>query len=305
MWHSPSLTSPITYLLAAPAPLASGSTSPRTFAVAYTDGSIHLWSSDPTTPEVEATEIVTFNGHKKSVTTMAFDHEGSRLASGGTEGEIVIWDRVVEVGLFRLKGHRGPVTTIHFIPHPTLPPTAHPGFIASTSRDTYLKLWDLSTQHCVQTVVAGRGEAWSCALKEEDTQAGEVEGDEEDVTGRWVILTGSGDGEGKVWKIEKRSLTGGVKENANGEVRLRDPPRVSLISLAPNYSRTCMQPPAAILDSTHLTSRLPPDPPTCSPPDVRPYYECLSLTIGRGNHGEAGAAEKAGERKGEEGRCRR
>lgn len=220
MWHSPSLTSPVSQILAAPLPSSSSSTSPRTFAVAYTDGSLRLWSYDPSTPTAEAIEIVTFNGHKKRITIMAFDPEGSRLASGGTEGEIVIWDRVAEVGLFRLKGHRGPVTAIHFIPHPTVPTTAHPGFLVSTSRDTYLKLWDLSTQHCVQTVVVGRGEVWSCAVREEDGDVGKDAAYEEELSGRWVLVTGSADGEAEAWVIEKQTLAEGVKENVNGEVRI-------------------------------------------------------------------------------------
>ena len=218
MWHSPSLTSPITQLVAAPLGTTTSSTSPKTFAVSYTDGSIRLWSYDTSAPEVEAAEMVTFNGHKKSVTTLAFDNDGSRLASGGTEGEIIIWDRVAEVGLFRLKGHRGAVTAIHFIPHPNLPLTAHPGFLVSTSRDTYLKLWDLSTQHCIQTVVTGRGEVCSCAVTVEETYGGQIEGDE--IRGRWVIVTGSGDGEGRMWSMEKSTLTRGIREDASGAVRL-------------------------------------------------------------------------------------
>ena len=145
---------------------------------------------------------------------MSWDAEGSRLASGGTEGELIIWDRVAEVGLFRLRGHRGPVTAIHWLPHPTLPTTGHPGYLVSTSKDTYLKLWDLSTQHCVQTVVVGRGEVWSCVVMEETGD----EDKEQEIQGRWVAITGSGDGEGKVWAIEKADLAKGMAENEKGEV---------------------------------------------------------------------------------------
>ncbi|ORY22394.1 putative WD-repeat protein [Naematelia encephala] len=221
MWHSPGLTSTVTHISPAPSPSTSTSTTPLTVAVAYQDGSIRLWSYDSQNPQIEASEIVTFNGHKKSITTMAFDSDGSRLASGGTEGEIVVWDRVAEVGLFRLKGHRGPVTGIQFIPHPSAGSTSHPGFLISTSKDTYLKLWDLSTQHCVQTVVVGRGEVWSCAVKEEEGQKAEEDAEAEvgdDGTGRWVILTGSGDGEAKAWVVEKQALSKGLKEDANGEL---------------------------------------------------------------------------------------
>lgn len=210
MWHSQGLTSPVAFIAPAPLPASSSSAAAQTFSVAYQDGSIRLWSFNSSTPEVEATEIVTFNGHKKAPTTMVWDEEGSRLASGGTEGEIVVWDTVAEVGLFRLRGHRGPVTSIRFIPHPTLSVTAHPGYLLSTSKDTYLKLWDLSTQHCVQTVVVGRGEVTSCDAMEE---VGEEEGQ-----GRWIVVTGSGDGEAKVWSIAHGDLTAGLAENAQGEV---------------------------------------------------------------------------------------
>ncbi|TXT15782.1 hypothetical protein VHUM_00285 [Vanrija humicola] len=213
MWHATGVTSPVTALQPAPASSTSGSsTAEQTFAVSYTDGSIRLWSWDPASPATEASEVVTFNGHKKGVTFLAWDGEGSRLASGGSEGEVVVWDRVAEVGLFRLRGHRGPVTSITFVPHPELGAAQHPGFLVTTSKDTYLKLWDLSTQHCVQTVVVGRGEVTSAAVTEE-----EGEGDEDEVGGRWVILTGSGDGEVKAWSLSKAALVQGLKEE-NGEL---------------------------------------------------------------------------------------
>jgi U3 small nucleolar RNA-associated protein 12 len=40
--------------------------------------------------------------------------------------------------------------------------------------------------------------------------------DEED--GRWVIISGSGDGEAKVWSIERSALIAGLAEDASGEV---------------------------------------------------------------------------------------
>lgn len=214
MWHATGVTSPITALARAPGGSESESESEAeaVFAVAYTNGAIRLWSWDSATGG-EATEIVTFNGHKKGVASLAWDREGSRLASGGSEGEVVVWDRVAEVGLYRLKGHRGQVTSINFLPHPVLPSTQHPGFLVTTSRDTYLKLWDLSTQHCVQTVVVGRGEVWCAAVQE---QPGEEE--REEITGSWLILTGAADGEVKAWTVEKAALADGLKENESGEV---------------------------------------------------------------------------------------
>nr|XP_019043827.1 U3 small nucleolar RNA-associated protein 12 [Kwoniella bestiolae CBS 10118]OCF22757.1 U3 small nucleolar RNA-associated protein 12 [Kwoniella bestiolae CBS 10118] len=205
MWHSPSHTSPVSFLTPSPSTSSSSSSTsdtPQTFAVSYQDGSIRLWSFNPSTPEVEASEIVTFNGHKKSISYMTWDNSGSRLASGGAEGEIVLWDVIGEIGLFKLKSHRGQITGLRFIPHPNPSKRSHPGFLVSTSKDTYLKLWDLETQHCVQTIVVGRGEVTSLEIKE----------------GRWVIVTGSGDGESKVWTVEKEALDSGLKEGEDGQL---------------------------------------------------------------------------------------
>jgi U3 small nucleolar RNA-associated protein 12 len=238
MWHSPGLTSPVSQISPSPIPSSSSgssSSSPSTFAVSYADGSIRLWAFSSNNSSEEPTELVTFNGHKKGISTLSWDASGTRLASGGTEGEIVVWDRIAEVGLFRLKGHRGAVTGIKWIPHPTMTPTQHPGYLVSTAKDTYAKVWDLATQHCVQTVVVGRGEVVSCDLNEEDEEEPEVEtadgqgrnrdrtdtdetDQEHEVKGRWVLITGSGDGEAKVWAIEKAKLAKGMVENDKGEV---------------------------------------------------------------------------------------
>lgn len=235
MWHSPSHTANITHILASPTftstQASTSSTQPRTFAVSYADGSIKLWSYAP--PAAGATvygadlsgrgadEVVTFNGHKKAVTCMTWSEDGTRLISGGSEGEIISWDAVGEVGMFRLKGHRGPVTSLKILPHPTV--AAHPGFLVSTSKDTFLKLWDLQTQHCVQTIVVGRGEVLCGAVLEdgesvsaEETSNGAEEGS--GVTGGYHIVTGSGDGELRTFRLEKEALEKGVQEDANGTV---------------------------------------------------------------------------------------
>ena len=267
MWHSTGLTSPITYLLPAPLPSSSTSTSPQTFAVAYTDGSIRLWSFDPAAPS-EPTEIVTFNGHKKTITHLVFDQEGSRLASGGTEGEIVLWDRIAEVGLFRLKGHRAPITGLEFIPHPTLGTTSHAGFLLSTAKDGYLKVWDLSTQHCVQTVVVGKGEVCSLAVTEEG--AGDEDEEGEGVSGRWVLLTGSGDGEAKGWVLDKAKLAKGMAENDQGEVSFQNSSYgAAKLIVAARACPVHVHPPAPSIIVACLADRFPPEPAVDTAADSR------------------------------------
>lgn len=278
MWHATGVTSPITALLPAPDGDSAG-----TFAVAYTNGSIRLWDWNVATPSTEAVEVVTFNGHKKGVTTLAWDRDGSRLASGGTEGEVVVWDRIAEVGLFRLRGHRGPVTCINFIPHPTLSTTQHPGYLITTSRDTYLKLWDLSTQHCVQTVVVGRGEVWSAAIQEQNEE-------EEEEKGSWLILTGSGDGEVKAWTLGKEALAAGLKEDENGEVSNRM--CASLISVAKTRASIVYRSPACF-DTPRIATRVPSDTTAHLRADVGQDYRGIASTIRGGGRRQACAKEEA------------
>jgi U3 small nucleolar RNA-associated protein 12 len=66
-----------------------------TFAVGYADGSLRLW--DALTGSVR----VTFNGHKKAVTALAFDEHGTRLASGSQDTDLIVWDVLAESGLYR------------------------------------------------------------------------------------------------------------------------------------------------------------------------------------------------------------
>lgn len=94
MWHESGHRAEVTHILRSP--------KPDTFAVGYSDGSIRLWSASSNSV------ITTFNGHKKAVTALAFDQDGSRLASGSQDTDLIIWDVVAEAGLYRhvlLPGH--------------------------------------------------------------------------------------------------------------------------------------------------------------------------------------------------------
>ena len=66
-----------------------------------------------------------------------------------------------------------------------------------------MKLWDLSTQHCIQTIVAHRSEIWSM----------DTNGDQD------LVFTGSGEGELKAWRIDHKALADGLKETETGEVQ--------------------------------------------------------------------------------------
>ncbi|KGG50206.1 hypothetical protein DI09_81p90 [Mitosporidium daphniae] len=75
---------------------------------------------------------------------MAWNPTSFLLASGSKDGDIVIWDTTSESGQARLKGHSAAITKLAFL---------SPILLISSSKDTQIKAWDISIQHCFQTVV--------------------------------------------------------------------------------------------------------------------------------------------------------
>ncbi|KAI0576957.1 F-box/WD repeat containing protein pof1 [Pyrenophora tritici-repentis] len=165
---------------------------PDVFAVGYTDGSIRIWDART------STVIISFNGHKSAVTVLTFDQSGVRLASGSKDTDIVIWDLVSETGLFKLRGHKGQITGLHFL-HPgsasdedgEVDMDADQAFLLSTSKDALIKIWDVATQHCIETHIAQtNGECWALGVSPDGSGC----------------ITAGNDGELKVWAIDQSGL---------------------------------------------------------------------------------------------------
>lgn len=153
------------------------------------------------------------NGHRGAVTALSFDADGTRLVSGSKDTDIIMWDVVAEVGQYRLKGHKDQITQLAFIERsanetkPTeeadmdsdtavVSGVSRAGYVLSSSKDTLLKLWDLSTQHCRETVVGHRTEVWSFAINGKKD----------------IIISGSSEQPLKVWKIDWSVLTQSLEE---------------------------------------------------------------------------------------------
>lgn len=174
----------------------------------YGDGSIRIWDSRI------ATIIINFNGHRSAITTLAFDTSGARLASGARDTDIIIWDLVAEVGLYKLRGHKDQITALHFLKPSRTHAEAgrnsdmngtgatadghspisegHVGFLLTTSKDALIKIWDLESQHCIETHVAQtNGECWTLAVAPDESGC----------------ITAGNDGELKVWSIDTKGLS--------------------------------------------------------------------------------------------------
>lgn len=151
--------------------------------------------------------MISFNGHRSAITTLAFDRDGVRLASGGKDTDIVVWDLVAEVGLFKLRGHKDQITALQFLQptwqanstedqeevgvNGTVDGDSSGGFLLTTSKDALIKLWDIASQHCIETHVAQtNGECWAMGVAP-------------DMSG---CITAGNDGELKIWSIDSRGL---------------------------------------------------------------------------------------------------
>ena len=183
--------------------IAQSKTDADVFAVGYEDGSIRLWDS------TIATTVVSFNGHKSAVTMLAFDKTGVRLASGGKDTDVIIWDLVAEVGQYKLRGHKDQITGLRFVePESQIPDgdgeevmvldnEASEGFLLTTGKDALIKLWDLSSRHCIETHIAQtHGECWALGVSP-------------DFTG---CVTAGNDGEMKIWSLDITALASSAQK---------------------------------------------------------------------------------------------
>lgn len=137
---------------------------PRTnlIAVGYANGRVRVF-------EYETGAVkTTFTGHRTSISALAFDKTGSRLASGGKDCNIVIWDIVGEEGLFSLKGHKNLISKLAFLYNEDY----QKDLIVSGSLDpvSTIKFWDLQTQHCFCTVPGNASGVWSFIIIKDGTR---------------------------------------------------------------------------------------------------------------------------------------
>jgi WD40 repeat protein len=92
------------------------------------DGTTRLW--DTKTYKM----LAKLRGHAGGVRCLAFNPEGSRLATGGNDATIRVWDVATSRELFVLHGHADVVYGVTF--------SRDGRYIASGSLDKTVKVWD-------------------------------------------------------------------------------------------------------------------------------------------------------------------
>lgn len=128
------------------APLWSSALSPdyTSLALASDNGAIHLWNLT-SVGGMREWEDRKMSAHLGAVRTIAFNRDGTLLASGGEDRQIVVWDTQSGVKKWVFEGHSGPVLKVAFSPDDT--------FLVSGGNDQKLLIWDLSTGEKIKTLI--------------------------------------------------------------------------------------------------------------------------------------------------------
>ncbi|GAB7336906.1 hypothetical protein MBLNU13_g01183t1 [Cladosporium sp. NU13] len=74
--------------------------------------------------------------HLERVTTVQFSPDGSKLASGSEDGDVIVWDLTTGAKLHTLEGHSDCITTMQFSPNGSRLASAYEGNVA---------IWDVAT----------------------------------------------------------------------------------------------------------------------------------------------------------------
>ncbi|KAM7541762.1 hypothetical protein Aperf_G00000001806 [Anoplocephala perfoliata] len=146
--------------------------------IGYMDGWVSVFSLN------SGNEEATFRAGSHRVTSMDIFNFTIACAA---ESELHVMDIVSGSG-YRLKGHRGAITSVKIIPRNDI--------LISGGRDTFVKFWCLRTQHCFLTLTGHPGPIWDFALSADCK----------------TLVTGSSDTNIRLWKIKYN-----VKRDGNVE----------------------------------------------------------------------------------------
>jgi WD40 repeat protein len=113
--------------------------------------------------------LQTLEGHSGGVTSVAFSHDSTRLASASYDNTVKMWDASTGACLQTLEGHSGGVTSVAFSHDSTR--------LASASYDNTVKMWDASTGACLQTLEGHSGGVTSVAFSHDSTRLASASAD--------------------------------------------------------------------------------------------------------------------------------
>jgi len=100
--------------------------------------------------------IMTLRGHRSWVNSVAVSPNGERIVSGGSSGEIKVWDTMSGTELMTLRGHEALLGPVAFSPDGKR--------IVSGSRDKTIKVWDAATGTEMMTLLGHTSYVYSAVF---------------------------------------------------------------------------------------------------------------------------------------------
>jgi WD40 repeat protein len=157
--------------------------------------------SDGKTKEVEESEenvikvwdpkngdlLKTLEGHSDVVTCVAWSPDSTKIVSGSKDASIKVWDANIGELLATLKGHSGKVESVFFWSSDQTK-----SMIVSSSVDETIKVWDGDTGRLITTLIGHAMMNCVVVFHDDNTDNDMLSGD--------VIVSGSSDGNVKIWK---------------------------------------------------------------------------------------------------------
>ncbi|KAG5873676.1 hypothetical protein JTB14_017153 [Gonioctena quinquepunctata] len=165
----------------------------KAILTAWSDGIIRSF-----TPLTGRLIYAILNAHNKGVSALAVTSDGSKLISGGCEGQVRLW----EISPYRqelictLKEHKGPVSAIHINKFDTE--------AASASTDGTCIIWDLERQCRRQILFANT--LFMCVRELEGSPSGTINALDISPSGERFV-SGGNDQVIKVWKYQEGVAT--------------------------------------------------------------------------------------------------
>ena len=90
--------------------------------------------------------IRTFTGHQHGVKHVEFSPDGNHFASGGTRGEVMVWDIDGTTALKKFEGHYGSVADLRY--------SENGNQVISAGEDGQVKVWDANSGFCLQRIIS-------------------------------------------------------------------------------------------------------------------------------------------------------
>ena len=110
---------------------------------------------------VTGEEICQFQGHTRTVISIKFSHDASRIASSSRDKTIRIWDVAMRSLVMLLQGHTQVVTSLSY--------SCEGSRLASGSSDKSVMVWDLVSGECLY-VLKGHSGSVSCVSFSDDNR---------------------------------------------------------------------------------------------------------------------------------------